>query len=1655
MQAKLQHMRSTLADKFGPEILEEIVLDWLDCEHCFYVWSTLPLSRVELDLVRWLIEPPAFHPKNQQQQQVYGVRSWSHVRALHASRSPDAGQLLIEIGPRLTHCTPFSSNAVAIVRSALQSTREQQQAASSSSSNCDDRYFTRTLSSIERIERSTIYSLRIINNSSSNIAASDDNDERISAEVKRALSDALHDRMVEMVYATPVDSFEPQPQPQSLQKKNGAASEGEDEDEEEEMVDLCNGGADELRRVSQRMGLALDEWDIEMYVDLFVRKLKRNPTVVECFDLAQSNSEHSRHWFFKGVLDIEGREPPRQQQPQAQASTPTNEKPRQQSQTNEEGAEETVEKVIDERKYFYNNRPSLFEMVSETQHYSNRNNVIAFADNSSAVRGYRALHVLRPDDPTCASPMRVHADHTHRHIIFTAETHNFPTGVAPFAGAATGVGGRLRDVHATGRGAHPIAGTAGYSFGSLDGAAMDLSINGREVRRHLRYPTQQLAPPERIAIEASNGASDYGNKFGEPIVAGFARSFGMRLRGGGASWGANGQTSSSQRWEYVKPIMFTGGLGTIDAHNVNKLTPTVGMCVAKVGGPVYRIGMGGGAASSATATTSKGSKGTDGDNDNADELNFHAVQRGDPEMEQKLNRIIRGAIELQPNEANPIFSIHDQGAGGNGNVLKEIVEPLGAIIEAGAFTLGDPTCSTLELWTAEYQESDAILTSEAHRTLLSALSRREKCAVDFVGRVTGDGRVRLVGKPSGITATAHKSGDNVGVEYEPDWLSTTPTEAMSTIATETTIDKRKNEKKTKQLAIDLQLDHVIGKMPRKLFKLRDYSTLPKEDAADSETRAENPLVDRRLLDLCACIGPYALVERVLRVPAVASKRWLTVKVDRCVTGLIAQQQCVGPWHTPVADYACVALTHFDVRGACTAIGEQPIKGLARNGPRANAHMSVAEAITNMMFCCVSAMRDIKCSANWMWAAKLEPEGAKLVDTCAAMCALMSRLGIAVDGGKDSLSMSASVPPAEQNDGRGEAGEQAADQASAELVKAPGTLVVSAYAPVPDIRLKVTPVMHCVPGKSHLLLVDLCTARSSHTRAAKMGGGVASPKKGRLGGSALLQSLGEVGEHLDAPEIDEPHVLVRAFQLIQTLIAQGICTAGHDVSDGGLLVCLIEMALATDCGLRVAIPSSSSGSYARNKDDEQSNSSSSNALNQLDVMSVLFAEECACVIEVTTTTSITSSQHTSIANDGQETDELEQILAQFYQRDIDVHVIGCGSFQDPTVSVAIDARPIMKYTDISALRQQWEAISCALDMRQARRACVRTEYDRMSAPRSASEHGKRTDSEPEWRCTFDMQQLSDTYACPPSVAIDRHLHDLAPRVAVIREEGTNGDREMCASLTLAGFQVFDVTLNDLLLNTGINTSSGSIARQCNQLLAFQGLVFPGGFSYGDVFGSARGFGAVIRFNATLRRQLEQFCRRSTSFTLGVCNGCQLMSLLGLLTLDSGTGNNDDHDHDSDTTDNDDVPLRLTHNNSGRFECRFVNVRIEPTTNAIMLRDMHDSVLGVWVAHAEGKFVIDEQRLGPQQAALRYCDTHGTPTQQYPLNPNGSVSALAGLCSPDGRHLAMMPHPERCTLKWQWPYVAPSIKHAFSYDNNISPWMKMFANAYEFSVAHMKH
>jgi len=1233
-------------------------------EYCFYIQFSKKPTEEEEERIYWLLSNPM-------DDNVLSEKS----SFPNSSSNPC---FVLEVGPRLNFQTAWSSNAVTIFHS------------------CG-------IGSVERIERSRRYYLEF-----------SDGDKETLEQIMKQFTSAIHDRMTEMVYSSPLQSFETLEQASPIQ-----------------VVPLKERGMDALKELNQVLGLGMDEWDMKYYYQMFVEELKRNPTNVELFDIAQSNSEHSRHWFFKGRLILDG--------------------------------EEMSE--------------SLLDMVRETWQKSPWPSVLAFCDNSSSILGDSQCRMWSPATPGFPSKMIPIVQNMD--ITCTAETHNFPCGVAPFPGAETGAGGRIRDMSATGVGSLVIAGTAGYSVGNL--YLPDEHWEWED--ESFCYP-KHLASSLKILVEASNGASDYGNKFGEPLIAGFTRSFGMRL-------------SNGERREYIKPIMFSGGIGQMQHRHAHKESPQKGMLIVKIGGPAYRIGMGGGAASSMYQ------------GENKEDLDFGAVQRGDAEMEQKTYRVIRCCVELGEN--NPIVSLHDQGAGGNCNVVKELIYPAGARIDIRKLWIGDKTLSVLELWGAEYQEQYGLLIRPDSKELFSQICARENVTASYIGVIDGSGKVVVFDSETG------------------------------------------------QTAVDMELEKVLGKLPQKCFydttvhpdylrPLNIACLSPQDDKCDEKERKYRFL---------------HVFQKILKLPSVGSKAFLTNKVDRSVTGLVAQQQCVGPLQLPLADCAVVALSWFGDTGIVTAIGEQSVKSLV--SPAAMARMAVTEMITNIAACKITNMSSIRCEANWMWPAKMPGEGAKIYEAVKSLRDILLSLGIAVDGGKDSLSMATRV----------------VEETSFNTVKAPGTLVLSGYAFVPNIRKKLTPDIKR-PGKSGIIFIDL------------------SNGKRRLGASAFSHVHGQLGD--ECPDLEDASLLKKAFDAVQSLIEQDIALSYHDLSEGGLLTALTEMAMAGNCGLDICFSNQKHSPFA-----------------------FFFAEEPGMLIEV-------------------DDDRVESVLVELHGQQLPCWLAAITT-SDFKVQVQYNGEHLMD-KDIRDIRYIWESTSFQLEKLQANVSCV------------VAERKNRLSGRPPYHLSFQLEQTSSSILN----ASKKH------KVAVIRVEGTNGDRELAVAFHLAGFEVWDIHMKDI--------ENGSIS-----LDSFSGVAFPGGFSFADVLDSSKGWAGIIRYLPRVRSEFQRFYQRRDTFSLGVCNGCQLMARLGWIPQIEESPS-----------------VAFVQNQSGRFESRFSSVKILPSVS-IMLRGMEDSVLGIWCAHGEGQAVFKsdyyyEQVVTRGLAPIRFVNEQGIPTQDYPFNPNGSRDGIAG-------------------------------------------------------------
>ena len=658
-------------------------------------------------------------------------------------------------------------------------------------------------------------------------------------------------------------------------------------------------------------------------------------------------------------------------------------------------------------------------------------------------------------------------------------------------------------------------------------------------------------------------------------------------------------------------------------------------------------------------------------------------------------------------------------------------------------------------------------------------------------------------------------------------------------------------------------------------------------------------------------------ERVLKLPSVASKSFLITIGDRTITGQVARDQMVGPWQVPVANCAVTTSSFDTYSGEAMSMGERTPVAII-NGP-ASGRMAIGEAITNIASARIEKMGDIKLSANWMAPAGHPGEDEKLYETVKAVgMELCPELGIAIPVGKDSMSMRTSWK---------EGGED-------KSVTSPLSLVISAFAPVSDVRKTVTPELRTDKGDTRLVLVDL-------------GRG-----KNRLGGSALAQVFEQIGD--EAADVDSAADLKGFFTAIQTLMDQNLLLAYHDRADGGLFTTLTEMSFAGRAGMDINIDK-----FAASADD---------------ILPALFNEELGAVLQVR----------------AEDKGKVKDILAAAGLGDC-THTIGTLR-GDQRVSLQFKGKTLTSESRVKYQRW-WAETSYRIQSLRDNPECARQEFDNLLDDKDSGLHTS---------LPFDIN--NDVAA--PFIATG-----VRPQVAILREQGVNGHVEMAAAFDKAGFAAVDVHMSDIL--SGRRT-----------LDEFKGLVACGGFSYGDVLGAGEGWAKSVLFNNRAREQFAAFFDRKDGFTLGVCNGCQMLS--NLHDLIPGA----------------EMWPHFVRNQSEQFEARVAMVEVQKS-NSIFLRGMEGSRIPIAVAHGEGhaefrkpEHIGQLQEAG--QLALRYVDNQGNPTERYPYNPNGSAKGVTGLTSADGRVTIMMPHPER---------VFRAVQNSWHPDNwqDDAPWMRMFRNA----------
>jgi phosphoribosylformylglycinamidine synthase len=1112
----------------------------------------------------------------------------------------------------------------------------------------------------------------------------------------------------------------------------------------------------EIARANQEMGLALAPDEIDYLVESFTA-LGRDPTDVELMMFAQANSEHCRHKIFNAEFELDGAPQP----------------------------------------------DSLFKMIRRSTEASPEGVLSAYKDNAAVIAGPTAGRFFPDGDGV----YRAHAEPVH--VLMKVETHNHPTAISPYPGAATGSGGEIRDEGATGRGAKPKAGLVGFTVSNL------------RIPGALQPWERDFGKPGRIVsaldimIEGPIGAAAFNNEFGRPALCGYFRTFEQEVAG--------------EVRGYHKPIMIAGGLGNVREMHVQKGTIPPGAALVVLGGPAMLIGLGGGAASSMAQGASH------------EDLDFASVQRDNAEMQRRCQEVIDRCWAL--GDDTPIVSIHDVGAGGLSNALPELVNDSGrgAQFELRAIPNDEPGMSPLEIWCNEAQERYVLAIDADRLPHFERICARERAPYAVLGRATDDGRLAL--------------GDEL--------LQTKP--------------------------IDVPLSVILGKPPR-MKRIAEHVPPPGKQLDTEGVELRDAAF------------------RVLRLPTVGDKTFLVTIGDRTVTGLCARDPMVGPWQVPCADAAVTATTFDTITGEAMAMGERT--PLALLDAAASARMAVGEAITNLASAPIAQLGDVKLSANWMAAAGHPGEDARLYDAVRAVGAeLCPQLGIAIPVGKDSMSMRTVWD----------------DDGVKKSVVAPLSLIVSAFAPVTDVRRALTPQLRTgVP--SRIVLVDL--GRGQH----------------RLGGSALAQVYGQLGD--EAPDLDDPALLKGFFAAVQELNAAGKLLAYHDRSDGGLFATLCEMAFAGGCGIDVDLT-------ALGGDD----------------LEVLFAEELGAVLQT--------------ADPG-------AVKATFAKHGI-THVHDLGApVGDHVVFRRGNRRVFSELRHV--LRGAWSHTTHQLQRLRDDAVCA------------DEEHALRIDPRDPGRFAKPSFLVDDDIAAPYIATGAR------PRIAILREQGVNGQIEMAAAFDRAGFTAVDVHMSDVL--------EGRV-----DLTDVRGLAACGGFSYGDVLGAGEGWAKSILFNARARDAFAGFFARPDTFALGVCNGCQMMSALKEL-IPGAAG----------------WP-RFVRNRSEQFEARLALVRID-WSPSILLQGMENSVLPIAVAHGEGRAEIDDAALAALEdnrlVSARYVDHRGEPTLHYPENPNGSPRGLTAVTTPDGRVTILMPHPER---------VFRAVQYSWRPDgwSEDGPWMRLFRNA----------
>ena len=1238
--------------------------------------------------------------------------------------------------------------------------------------------------------------------------------------------DFLHDRMTEIISDT-----EPDLTQTFAQQPPGKLGVYDLDSQDRAPTDI-------LKQLNVDLGLALDESEIQYLVDAYANDgpVGRAPTDVELFMFAQVNSEHCRHKIFNATWTVDGEYKPN----------------------------------------------TLFGMIRNTHRKHPVSTISAYSDNAAVLKGFEGSQ-WTPDDYS----MQWKPTKEVVHYLAKVETHNHPTAVSPFPGAATGSGGEIRDEGAVGRGSKPKAGLCGFTVS-------DLLIPDHKQPWELEYgKPNHIASSLDIMLEAPIGSAAFNNEFGRPCTAGYFRTLLTEV--------------DSEVRGYHKPIMIAGGVGTVRPQFALK-DPTIvkpGSHLIVMGGPAMLIGLGGGAASS--ITSGEGSA----------ELDFASVQRGNPEMQRRAQEVINACAAL--GGSNPILFIHDVGAGGLSNALPELVHDsgLGASFELRDVDNADASMSPLQIWCCEAQERYVLAVADEGLNKFRSIADRERCRYSVVGQAKG----------------VQNSTDNRLILRDRD-----------------------NERGNTQPPIDLPMSVLFGKPPK--MSRTDSSVQKRLRVFDNTLKLYLPdLDDKTILQ--------EAVSRVLQVPAVGSKSFLITIGDRTVGGLTARDQMVGRWQVPVADVSVTAtsLTAGIKTGEAMAMGEKPT--LALISAAASARMAVAESLMNLTAADLpDRLNQVILSANWMSASSTPGEGAAIYQAVEAIgIELCPELGIAIPVGKDSMSMKMKWK------------DQQSQQAKE--VTAPLSVIISAFAPVLDVRKSWTPQLrrYSDVGETSLFFVDLGLGYCS------------------MGGSALAQAFKQVGD--DAPDIRSVPLFKDFFDATQQLHEQDLVLAYHDRSDGGLFTTLAEMSFAGRCGLELMINEICPSPHTQ------------------DVIPALFNEELGAVFQV------------------RKADEqkFKACFATCGPPPGLIHKIGRVSTKDSTQNLAIYHGGRLVYRAArSELQKLWSNTSYWMQRLRDNPACADQEYSGIC---------NDDDAGLSYDLTFSPKENINTYKAS---ALSLIRPSARPRVAVLRDQGTNGHAEMAFAFDAAGFTAIDVHMSDLLSPQSQRTHLGAAV----DLSSFSGLALCGGFSFGDCLGAGQGWAKSILFHPSTRAKFEAFFKRPDTFTLGVCNGCQVLSKL------------------KDLIPGAEKWPSFERNESEQYEARFAMVKIsEPATMkpSVFFHGMNGSSFPIPVAHGEGRasfttsapLSADERQYNAAQASeftaehlapIRYVDNKELqPTTVYPFNPNGSPEGIAGVRSVDGRVLAMMPHPERVVLGGIGSWMPVESKEWGDY----GPWLRIFQSA----------